>query len=223
MMGLRVEPLKLNELDDYIKLYWDAFEPLSVNMIMPMIYPRGLQPDLMDLLRQRMLRQTNGDPGSSCFCAKDTSSDKIIGVSWWELNDHPPQTKEGIDAIFQQELEARKYEPAVEGVHSDLDKVYFRTAFYSELETVNGRPYMTLRLLATHANHQRRGVGSLLVKHGLERADRLGLPVYLDSTASGKPLYERLGFEVTGEFPLNCLDYGGRSDGRHWCMLRPVQ
>ena len=222
-MDIRIEPLKRDDLDEFIKTYWYAFEPLSANMIMPMIYPKGLQPDLMDCMRQRSLRQTNGDLGSTCFVARDATSGKIVGVSRWVLEEDPPKTPDEIDTKFDEGTKARQEEPAVEGMNSELNEAYQRAAFYSELETVVGRPYMTLRLLAVHPSHQRRGVGSLLIKPLLEKADRLSLPVYLDTGVSGKPLYERLGFEVTSDFPLNALDYGGRSDGRHWCMMRPVQ
>lgn len=221
-MDLRIEPLSLDEVDNFVRTYWEAFKPLSANMIMPMIYTLGLRPDLVERSRQSLLHQTGGNPGTTCFCAKDVTSGEIVGVSRWSFEEKPPQTKEEIDAKFQQESENRQREPTVEGVNQELEQAYYRTAFFSEMETVAGQTYTILRLLAVRPNHQRRGAGSLLLRHGLEKADRLGLPVYLDSGISGKPLYERFGFKVTSEFALNCLDYGGRSDGRHWCMWRPV-
>lgn len=36
-MPLHIEPLKREELDDFIHIFWDAFEPLSANMILPMV------------------------------------------------------------------------------------------------------------------------------------------------------------------------------------------
>ena len=220
-MELSLEPLEEVELDDFIRTYWAAFEPLSANMIMPMIYRNGLQEDTMAHFRSRMHRLTGDDFASWCFTAKDITSGDIIGVSWWGVDDNPPKTQAEIDAAYQQTCRNRAKEPPVEGVHQNLAHAYFRAAFYSEMETVAGQPYMTLKMLAVNPKYHRRGAGSLLLKHGLEKADRLRLPVYLDCGVMGKPLYERYGFRVVGDFPLNGLDYGGRSDGRHWLMLRP--
>ena len=220
-MDLKIEPLKEDELDDFIKTYWAAFEPLSANMIMPMIYQRGLQEDTMERFRYRIRRQTRGDLARYCFTAKDSSTGDIIGVSWWATAENPPRTNAEIDQTFEEDLQKRSLEPSVEGINQELNDTFFRVAYYSEMETVNGQPYMCLRMLAVHPKYHRCGAGSRLLRHGLEKADGLGLPVYLDCGVMGKPLYERNGFKNVGDFPLNCLDYGGRSDGRHWLMLRP--
>ena len=222
-MALSIEPLQEEELDDFIRTYWAAFEPMSANMIMPMIYRKGLQEDLRDLFRHRIRRQTGSDLAKWCFCAKDAASGAIVGVSWWDINESPPQTKTDIDEQYEQSCQRRANEPPVKGMDHELGEAYFKVSFYSEMETVAGQPYMTLRMLAVHPKYHRRGAGSLLLKHGLAWADGLGLPVYLDCGVCGKPFYERHGFKIKGDFPLNCLDYGGRSDGRHWLMMRPLK
>ncbi|KAK3051331.1 hypothetical protein LTR09_007354 [Extremus antarcticus] len=222
-MDLIIEPLKLEELDRFITIYWDAFEPLSANMYFPMIYPNGLKQDLITRLRTRFLHVTNGDLGASCFCAKDASSGETLGISWWTLDANAPRTKEEIDAQFTAAYAVRNQGPDVEGFDAELDYAAFKASFYSEAETVGDQPYMALRLLAISPTHHRRGVGSLLLGRGLEKADRLGLPVYLATGVNGRPLYERFGFEYQRDMPINCLDYGGRSDGRHWCMLRAAR
>ena len=144
-----------------------------------------------------------------------------MGIASWSVIEHPPQSKEELDAAFESASKARFDVPPIEGMNEEIDRAFFRAAFYSEAEIVGEQPYMMLRILAVHPEHQRRGVGKLLLQQGLDRADRLGLPVYLDAGESGKPVYERYGFEVKKVMPLDCTEYGGRSDGRHWCMLRP--
>lgn len=47
--------------------------------------------------------------------------------------------------------------------------------------------------------YRRRGVGTLLLRWGLERADELGLETFLESTEIGRPLYARNGFSVLNE------------------------
>jgi predicted N-acetyltransferase YhbS len=57
-------------------------------------------------------------------------------------------------------------------------------------------PHLYLAELAVAPEHQRRGLGSALVRHGLERADRL--PCYVETqTKANVPFYQRLGFELT--------------------------
>lgn len=68
-------------------------------------------------------------------------------------------------------------------------------------------PHWYLLALATDPAHQRRGHGSQLVRHGLLRADRDGLPVYLEAESEiNAPFYERLGFETLEEVTVEEID-----------------
>lgn len=46
-----------------------------------------------------------------------------------------------------------------------------------------------------HPDYRGRGVGTLLTRPGLEVADQLGVPVYLEATGRAVKLYQKLGFE----------------------------
>jgi GNAT superfamily N-acetyltransferase len=222
MSGLTVESLQEDELDAFVRVQWDAFEPLEVDMIMPMIYPAGLQPDLIERLRARVLRETDGEVGKFCFTAKD-STGQILATSWWAIVESPPKTPDEIAATFEKAAQTRIRESPPEGMNSALYEAFLKAAIYSEYETMQGRSYVSLRVLATNPAHQRKGAGSLLLKHGLCKfSDQLHLPTYLDAGINGKPLYERFGFEVTSTFPFDGRNYGGRSEGKHWCMVRPA-
>lgn len=74
-------------------------------------------------------------------------------------------------------------------------------------------PHAHLVFLAVATAFQGRGVGSAILKHTLAPWDAAGVPTYLEcSTPRNKALYERHGFEVTGEFDLPGLHM--------WTMLR---
>ena len=61
-------------------------------------------------------------------------------------------------------------------------------------------PHWYLPLIGVDPPHQGRGLGSALLKHALQNCDRDNLPAYLEATSpSSRRLYERHGFEVTGE------------------------
>ncbi|CAM5482581.1 hypothetical protein SVIOM342S_10461 [Streptomyces violaceorubidus] len=78
-----------------------------------------------------------------------------------------------------------------------------------------GRAHEYLWMIGVVPGRQGEGLGTALIESVLDRLDREGLPAYLEaSSARGKVLYERLGFEFTGR----ALDL---PDGpRMWPMWR---
>jgi ribosomal protein S18 acetylase RimI-like enzyme len=72
--------------------------------------------------------------------------------------------------------------------------------------------------LTVSPSYQRRGLGNLLLSHGLAWADAAGQKTYLEATAAGRPLYEKLGFR---EVDVMERDLGGELGiGRNWAMIR---
>ncbi|OJD32508.1 gnat family [Diplodia corticola] len=76
-----------------------------------------------------------------------------------------------------------------------------------------------LTSLATHPDHQGKGVGAALVRWGIEQGERDGVPVYLEATPDGYFLYKKLGFEQVDEIDVselvpNCGSY------KIVCMLK---
>lgn len=81
-------------------------------------------------------------------------------------------------------------------------------------------PYLMLNQLATHPSHQGRGVGSLLLNWGLQKADEEGLVCYLNASEAGKRMYEKRGFEVRKVIEWDRGVWGGEGVDRYWCMVR---
>jgi GNAT superfamily N-acetyltransferase len=63
-------------------------------------------------------------------------------------------------------------------------------------------PHWYLAALGTDPRAQGKGVGSALVRSGLERCDREGEPAYLECLEQLVPYYERFGFEISGEIEM---------------------
>lgn len=79
-----------------------------------------------------------------------------------------------------------------------------------------------LALLCTDPAHERRGAGSLLVNWGCDKADKLGIEVYLESSKKGYPVYERKGFELIpttngqlASLEFDVSEYTGRNVGEN--------
>jgi GNAT superfamily N-acetyltransferase len=58
-------------------------------------------------------------------------------------------------------------------------------------------PHWYLALIGTDPDARARGVGSALMRSGIARCDREGVPAYLECLESLIPYYERFGFTVT--------------------------
>lgn len=78
-------------------------------------------------------------------------------------------------------------------------------------------PHWYLADLAVRPEAQRRGLGSALIRPGLERADADGMPCYLETQREANiPFYRRFGFELLGT--------ANAKDGPPaWFMWRPAQ
>ena len=63
-------------------------------------------------------------------------------------------------------------------------------------------------MLAVAPSHQRRGVGSLLIQHGLRYADRANARTYVEAAPAGERLYKRLGWKEVDEVLLDLEPYG---------------
>ena len=72
-----------------------------------------------------------------------------------------------------------------------------------------------LPVIGVDPEWQGRGIGSALMRPVLDRCDSEGMPAYLEaSTPRNRAMYERHGFEVTGEFAL------GKDSPPLWRMWR---
>jgi ribosomal protein S18 acetylase RimI-like enzyme len=77
-----------------------------------------------------------------------------------------------------------------------------------------GEPHWYLAEIATDPPVQGLGLGGRLVRHGLARCDRDGVPGYLEAAEHNVPYYERFGFAVT-----RAIEF--RSGPTVFGMLRP--
>ncbi|KAH6678326.1 acyl-CoA N-acyltransferase [Halenospora varia] len=77
-----------------------------------------------------------------------------------------------------------------------------------------------IQLLYVSPEYQRKGLASMLLRYGLEMADREGKRAYIEATAKGKVVYERLGFEVVDLVEVDLKEWGGEGVERNWIMVR---
>ena len=94
-MQFKIEPLGVEGVDAVLYVLWRAFEPPEADMILPMIYLGGLQPDAIESLRGDVLAQHDVGGSSYGFCAREdrkpaysTTINNMQATKWpeiWEL------------------------------------------------------------------------------------------------------------------------------------------
>jgi GNAT superfamily N-acetyltransferase len=137
----------------------------------------------------------------------DTSTNQIVAGARWTY--HQPSDPTAT-ARTPEELE-EDFEIG-QPYHESNPEVW--QAFYTMLhackrECMGLKPYYSLDTLVTHPDHHRRGAGGLLLQWGLEKADQAGVEAYLESSAMGRPLYERWEFHPVKEIALDLRRWGG--------------
>lgn len=219
-MPLQLLPMEANESNImlYYDICWEAFK----NDIMALMYPNGFTQKARAWSLGKDLEAAQKYPDRIKWMKvidtelpEDGPFGQAVGIAKWKFFPHDRT---------EAEMEAEKKESDEEGNPPDsngpmieefLDKI---SEFKKEI--LGNRAHVLLHVLATLPQHHRRGIGAMHLKWGLEQADRLGVPAYLESSPAGKPLYTRMGFQEMKPFPFDARKWGLDHDLPHTCMLR---
>lgn len=155
----------------------------------------------------------------------DGEEGKTVGIAVWSMH-NVPKDKEVVEGKEEGKKEAEEHKPFVPPelrVVALMSLLGPLRAAQPEVMT-SPEPYFMLNQLATHPDHQGRGIGKLLLDWGMNKADEEGLVCYLNATEVGKRMYEKRGFEVRKVIEWDREPWGGEGVDRHWCMVRePVR
>jgi ribosomal protein S18 acetylase RimI-like enzyme len=141
-----------------------------------------------------------------------TAADNVDGAAIWLPPDSPPMSPETTAAAGMMDLPQQMGSEAFERL------MVMKRHFDGLRQRAVPEPHWYLWTLGVDPPRQGQGVGSALLQPVLTRADRKGLPCYLEADkAKNVPFYQRHGFEVVEESDLP----GG---GMHyWTMKRPAR
>lgn len=70
--------------------------------------------------------------------------------------------------------------------------------------------YIFMRLLVVLPPYQGKGIGTRLLRWGLEQADQLGVNVWIDASPAGLGLYKKLGWEEVSTLEIRLNEWGGK-------------
>jgi len=221
IMPLELHPLVEADLEAYDEIMKEAFSGEIFNLMYPSAYTTADR----DHYLAKSLRQWRKHPDTiKKMKVVDTDLPdtdplhKIIGVADW--NFYPR-------ARSPEELKAADEEGKDDGFAPNANVAFMEHFFgllgESKKKILGGKPYIYLHILVTHPKHHRRGVGKMQLQWGIEQAEKLSLPVYLESSPMGRPLYERVGFETLDWLPFDAKQWGLDHDLPHALMLRPAK
>ena len=125
--------------------------------------------------------------GGSAFKAKTAYiTDGFTGAALW-LPPGAASDEESLKQLFE--------ENAGDDIKEQMKVIFEQMDKYHPTE-----PHWYLPMIGVDPAHQGAGVGSALMKQGLKAVDRDGVIAYLESSNPRNiSLYQRYGFEVTGE------------------------
>ncbi|KAL2833958.1 hypothetical protein BJY01DRAFT_259765 [Aspergillus pseudoustus] len=165
--------------------------------------------------QSRIRRLSQQNPPPRMFKALDTETRQIIRIAHWTIHESDEEIvgasvpemsrdagREFYTMVNENKREVLRVDVPVRGVYGRKDVDIVKMCARVELETV-----------FVHPGYRRRGVVSALLEWGIARAERLGLPVYLEATEEETPLYERRGFAVVTEVRFDAAEFGGQG----WC------
>ncbi|KAI1085210.1 acyl-CoA N-acyltransferase [Whalleya microplaca] len=142
----------------------------------------------------------------------DGNRDRDRGIEVGEVGDADPLVD---DAAASAPV------PYPEGARPDLCRLFF-DALAGASKQWHEETMLGLSLLCTSPKYHRRGAAKALLLPMLALADARGLRVYLEATPGGKPVYEKLGFQVVDElrFDLDKLTTDFEGEYKLSIMIR---
>ncbi|KAJ5781199.1 Acyl-CoA N-acyltransferase [Penicillium paradoxum] len=182
-MSLDVHPASPSDASELTQLFYATF----VGPVNETMFPRT--PDVTEWweyhFHRDITRSLAGEIPEIFFKVTEGSKDgKIVAFAKW---------KRPVSADRDQH---EKKEPMVWPVSSDKKLcdhfVYGMEEQHHEL--MGERPHYYLDMLGVHPAYNGKGLGTRLLKWGIERADAQGVETYLSASPAGKPLYEKYGF-----------------------------
>ncbi|KAJ5097716.1 GNAT family acetyltransferase [Penicillium angulare] len=142
----------------------------------------------------------------------------LAGAEWIFHKDSETTTtsesmKEDIDSLASRQPEGGAR------IFAEQAFTILRTAEAESRAQVPGsKGYMSLGSFFTAPRHRKKGLGNLLMEWGVERADEMGLDIWIEAVPSAVPFYERHGFSQlkTVGIDLVCPDGVSERERLQW-------
>ncbi|KAL1978121.1 hypothetical protein VTN31DRAFT_980 [Thermomyces dupontii] len=233
------EPLKVEDCTLLVDLAKDAFESTN-QMFYTLPISESSRRHLGEYRRKRLFADLEGqkEEGKKSgqkfnFKAIDSETAEVAGCACWSIYEDDQELTQPIDEQVKGRIPSGVPEVRVDAMAA------FWTLLLRKKREVLGLPRpepgqgvdgvtklrkrVELDLLIVHPKYQGRGIGKMLLQWGFEYAERAKLPIYIEATEAGRPVYEKAGLKVVDEDLFDSTQYGGIGQARFFFMLKDDQ
>ncbi|KAI6280298.1 hypothetical protein MCOR27_004718 [Pyricularia oryzae] len=145
----------------------------------------------------------------------DTETGELLGFAKWDVYERQPadvQAKDAPSGDYWKDDKAKEL--------SDYFWWEFTRRRWDAVRA-SGGDLVSLDIMVVDPAHHRRGVGSILMKYGVDEADRLGVEAVVEASRMGRYLYQNFGFEILEDVLIPVPPgHEGPEQFFHW-MVRP--
>jgi len=163
-------------------------------------------------------------PELHMYKAVESATDKTVAWSRWCFpytltEEEREERRRQLEQEERDVLEGRRTKYP-EGANVEICKALFGGLDEMRQKYVDPSQTYVVHLLATDPDYQRRGLGSMLLRHGLAMADADSKKTYVEATELGYPVYLKLGWKEVDRLELDLKKWGQEKPGYHWIMVR---
>ncbi|KAL5114925.1 hypothetical protein ACEQ8H_007172 [Pleosporales sp. CAS-2024a] len=212
-MTYRIEPVSDSDLPHLIPPLFQAMGPSYE--FMNAMWPDNQTPSGQAKIAARMLAIKRAAPHTHWTQAVDTTTNAPVGFAMWTAIDADKPAEKDVDApadTWKDEAE-KKYAVLL---HRSLLECRRRAIRENEV------PIMMLNMMAVWVQHQRKGIGKMLLDWGLKMADEKNALCILEGTQIGSKLYRKGGFTTEQEIVIDAgPEYAHKPKDHVFFMMRP--
>ena len=185
------------------------------NPFRQILWPDGAPSALVEKVTERV-EKTLSSPENSAIQIYDTDAQKIASFALWNYT--PPMSDEDWD----REAAERPYAfgPLLPESRDLCAPFLVQETLAKRRVMGNGARWWELDSLATAPEYERKGLGSMLVRWGIERMEERGWPSVIVATEKGNPLYVKHGYQVLRSWGVDLGLHGGDGVYRNTILVR---
>lgn len=192
------------------------------SLFFPNVFPEADTPSLAAFKRLNALQKLT-DPKVHVLVAVEPTTGAIVAYSRWEIPARWPFERPAVELSLEaKKAAAEMMERAPQPMNKDVFEA-FKALLKSKREKHLQEGDITLDMLAVSPGHQGKGIGSRILKWGIEKADSVQIRIYLEATPEGYPLYCKRGFKVIEEISIDYAYWGGTGKQIFHLMIREPQ
>lgn len=198
-MGFVVLPASISDIRKVYDVYFDAFEGSFITRI---LFPwdvhgeefrNGHTAHTLDYWHKNNTQYT-------CKCI-DTETDEIVGMGLWDVHWKEREAEPVKPAVdWLDGLQKQRAEELIVPLWDAKEELLGPSKHVCECRAGPRMKYLLTctdcHVIAVNPKYQGKGIGTMLTRWGVNIAEQLHVPVYLEATDKSVGVYCRLGFRV---------------------------